>query len=164
MFVAEYMVDLNATQAAIRAGYPPRAAQEQSSRLLSNVMVAAAVARAKADRAKRTGITADRVLRELAAIGFAKLPKVAQWGSADLALTDSDDLDDDDASAIQSVTQTEKFIKSLDGGERLMSRERTIKLHDKVKALTKLGDHLGIWQKEQDQQGDPLRIVIVEDE
>lgn len=163
-FVSEYMIDLNGTQAAIRAGYSPRTANEQSTRLLAQVHVADAVARAKADRAKRTGITADRVLRELAAVGFARLPDVAKWGEDDLTLADSDALTDDDARAIQSVTQVEKVIKSLGNGETLMSRERTIKLHDKVKALTKIGDHLGMWKKDQDLQGDPLRIVIVEDE
>lgn len=163
-FVSEYMIDLNATQAAIRAGYSPRTANEQSTRLLANVHVADAVARAKADRAKRTGITADRVLRELAAVGFARLPDVAKWGSDDLTLMDSDQLSDDDARAIQSVTQQEKFVKTLDRGEQLWSRERTIKMHDKIKALTKIGDHVGLWQKDPELPGDPLRIVIVEDE
>lgn len=163
-FVSEFMLDLNATQAAIRSGYSPRTANEQASRLLAQVSVADAVARAKADRAKRTGITADRVLRELAAVGFARLPDVARWGEDDLTLKDSDALTDDDARAIQSVTQVEKVVKTLGQGETLMSRERTIKLHDKVKALTKLGDHIGLWKKEPDAQGDPLRIVIVEDE
>jgi phage terminase small subunit len=163
-FVQEYMIDLNATQAYIRAGYSPRAADVSGPQLLGNPRVADAIARAKADRAKRTGITADRVLRELAAVGFARLPDVARWGSDDLTLTDSDALADDDARAIQSVTQTEKFIKTIGEGEQLLSRERTIKLHDKVKALTKLGDHLGIWQKEPEPQGEPMRVVIVEDE
>lgn len=64
-FVAEYLVDLNATQAAIRAGYSPKTAQEQGSRLLSNVMVAAAVEAAQRERAGRTGITQDYVLAKL---------------------------------------------------------------------------------------------------
>lgn len=164
LFVSEYMIDLNATQAAIRAGYSPRSAHVDGPRLLSNASVSAAIARAQADRSKRTGITADRVLRELAAVGFARLPDVASWDTGDLDLTPSGELDDDDARAIQSVSQVVKFIKTLDGGERMMSRERTVKLHDKVKALTKIGEHIGMWKKEPEPQGDPLRIVIVEDE
>lgn len=62
-FVDEYLADLNATQAAIRAGYSKRTAQEQASRLLSNVMVRAAVEDAKRARSGRTGITADMVLQ-----------------------------------------------------------------------------------------------------
>lgn len=63
-FVREYLIDLNATQAAIRAEYSAKTAQEQGSRLLSNVMVAAAIKKAMADRAERTDITADRVIKE----------------------------------------------------------------------------------------------------
>lgn len=63
-FVEEYLVDLNGTQAAIRAGYSAKTAQEQSSRLLSNVMVRKAVSAARKDQQERTEITADRVLRE----------------------------------------------------------------------------------------------------
>lgn len=69
-FVEEYLIDLNATQAAIRAGYSPNTAQEQSSRLLSNVMVKNEIDKAMAERSRRTGINQDRVLRELAKIAF----------------------------------------------------------------------------------------------
>ncbi|NOV25900.1 terminase small subunit [Cupriavidus necator] len=62
-FVDEYLIDLNATQAAIRAGYSERTASEQSSRLLGNVKVAAAIERAQAKRSERTQITADKVLQ-----------------------------------------------------------------------------------------------------
>ncbi len=61
-FVDNYLIDLNATQAAIRAGYSKRTAQVQSSRLLSNAMVVEAVAAATAKQAKRTEIDADYVL------------------------------------------------------------------------------------------------------
>ena len=64
-FVAEYLVDLNATQAAIRAGYSARTANEQAARLLVNVSVAAAVAAAQAQRAQRTEIDQDYVLSNL---------------------------------------------------------------------------------------------------
>ncbi len=62
-FIDEYLIDLNATQAAVRAGYSRKTAQEQSSRLLSNVMVAAAIEKAMAKRSQRTEITQDQVLK-----------------------------------------------------------------------------------------------------
>lgn len=65
-FVEEYLIDLNATQAAIRAGYSERTANEQASRLLANAKVSAAVARAQAERSDRTGVTLDYVLSRLA--------------------------------------------------------------------------------------------------
>ena len=64
-FVDEYMIDLNATQAAIRAGYSERSAASQGERLLRNDEIAAAVAEAQKDRAERTEVTQDRVLAML---------------------------------------------------------------------------------------------------
>ncbi len=61
-FVAEYLVDLNATQAAIRAGYAEKSADVEGSRLLVNTKVAKAVAAAQAKRSERTEITQDYVL------------------------------------------------------------------------------------------------------
>lgn len=79
-FVAEYLVDLNATQAAIRAGYSEKTAQEQSSRLLSNVMVAKAVAEAQARVSVKAEWNAADRLRMLADIAEAAIkddPRVA---------------------------------------------------------------------------------------
>jgi phage terminase small subunit len=61
-FVAEYLIDLNATQAAKRAGYSDKTADQQGCRLLINVKVAAAIAEAQSDRSARTEITQDYVL------------------------------------------------------------------------------------------------------
>ena len=72
-FVAEYMIDLNAAAAARRAGYSARTAEAQASRLLANVKISAAIAEAQAARAKRTEITADRVLKEIGLIAFAPI-------------------------------------------------------------------------------------------
>lgn len=71
-FVAEYLIEANATQAAIKAGYSPRTANEQGCRLLAHVSVKEAIEKAQRKRELRTDITADRVLHELADIGFNK--------------------------------------------------------------------------------------------
>ena len=70
-FVEEYLIDLNATQAAIRAGYSAKTANKISARMLVNVGIQAEIERLKADRSERTGITADRVVEEQAKIAFA---------------------------------------------------------------------------------------------
>ena len=70
-FVAEYLIDLNATQAAIRAGYAEKGAAVEGSRLLANPKVAAAVAAAKAERTERTEITQDYVLNTIRDTSFA---------------------------------------------------------------------------------------------
>jgi phage terminase small subunit len=103
-FVAEYLIDLNATQAAIRAGYSAKTAQEQGSRLLSNVMVASAVQGAIDARAKRTEITADRVLKELARLAFFDIRKIY---NADGSLKNPAELDDDAAAALAGIDVVE---------------------------------------------------------
>lgn len=153
-FVEEYLVDLNATQAAIRAGYSKKTAQEQGSRLLSNVIVAAAIEAAKGERSKRTEITQDMVLRELAKIGFSDIRKVIKWGEttvrADvddegkeverpyhgIALIDSSEIDDDTAAAIAEVSEGRDGLK--------------VKLHDKKGALVDIGRHLGMFNDKLD--------------
>lgn len=65
LFVEEYLVDLNATQAAIRAGYSERSAEVTGHRLLRDAKVAAAIAEAQKARSERTEITADWVLKNL---------------------------------------------------------------------------------------------------
>lgn len=72
-FAQEYLIDLNATQAAIRAGYSAKTASSQGERLLRNVEVQRAVAEAKAARSEETGINAAWVLKRLADESFADL-------------------------------------------------------------------------------------------
>ena len=67
-FVEEYLIDLNQTQAAIRAGYSERTANEQATRLMKNKRVAAAIEAGKAIRSKRTEITQDYVISNLALV------------------------------------------------------------------------------------------------
>jgi phage terminase small subunit len=74
-FVAEYLIDHNGTQAAIRAGYSRNCAAHSASALLRNKAVARAVADAQAELADRMGITKERIIAELARIGFSDHPR-----------------------------------------------------------------------------------------
>lgn len=133
-FVDEYLIDLNATQAAIRAGYSAKTAQEQSSRLLSNVMVQQAISEKMAERSKRTGINQDRIVTELARIAFVKMTDlVDSHGRIKEGATD------DDLACIESI----KYKSSeSDLGSSI---EREVKISSKLKALELLGKHLGMW-------------------
>lgn len=131
-FVEEYLKDLNATQAAIRAGYAPKTADVQGPRLLGNVGVAAAIAEGKRARSERTQISADRVLEEIAAIAFAHMGQYATWHDDRVSLTDSSEVD---PRAVSEVSQRMTRYGNNVG----------IKLHDKLGALEKLGRHLGMW-------------------
>jgi len=81
-FVEEYLIDLNATGAAIRAGYSKRTAQEQGSRLLSNVMVGKAVAAGRDARSERTGLSQDYVV--------TRLQKIAERAMRDVPVYDTE--------------------------------------------------------------------------
>lgn len=138
-FVEEYLIDLNGTQAAIRAGYSPKTAQEQASRLLSNVMVQEAISKAMAARSKRTGVNQDRVVLELAKIAFVKMTDVVDSNGRI-----REDATDDDLSCIESIKYKESDNEF--GG----SVEREVKIGSKLKALELLGKHLGMWNDKLD--------------
>ena len=102
-FVAEYLLDLNATQAAIRAGYSAATASQTGARLLANVKVAAAIAEAQAARSRRTEVTADRVVLELARVAFGDPRRVMSWGPGGVRLRPSAELADEEAAIVAEV-------------------------------------------------------------
>ncbi len=146
-FVDEYLIDLNARQAAIRSGYSERTATGQASRLLTIVNVRKAVDIAMKRRVKRTEITQDRVLEELAKIGFSDIRNAVRWGrdpidttseNADpnglnmypVHLIPSEEISDDVAATISEVSLTTAGVK--------------IKTYDKLVALKEIARHQGM--------------------
>jgi phage terminase small subunit len=137
-FVLEYIVDLNATQAALRAGYSPKTAMEQGYQLLQKTSVAQAVQAAKAAQAERTGLTADRVLQEIARLAFVDLRKLF---AADGSLKPITDLDDDTAAALASV-QVDELWEQVDDHRQPVGQTKKIRLWNKTENLTLLAKHL----------------------
>lgn len=142
-FIEEYLIDLNATQAAIRAGYSEDTAFSIGCENLTKPLIAAAIAEAKLARSKRTNIKADRVLQELARIGFSDLRKV---------ITDHGHIrnpqawDDDTAAAISSLEVVRKSDSEKDeDGHPIIEYVHKIKMWDKNSALEKLAKHLGVY-------------------
>ncbi len=142
-FCEEYLIDLNATQAAIRAGYSPDSARQSGSDNMNNPYIRARIDKAIAEQSKRTGVNADRVIRELAKIAFVNSDNVIDADTAKL----KDDVTADDTAAISSVRV--KTIPTADGE----GVEREIKLADKTKALELLGKHLGIFTDKVEHSG-----------
>ena len=141
--VQDYLIDLNAPQAAIRAGYSPKTAKSQGQRLLTNVDVASAVQAAQDARAKRTEITADSVLKELAKLGFANMQDYIRTTDDGDAFVDLSELDRDQAAAISEVT-SEDYLEGR-GEDARQIRRTKIKLSDKRAALVDIGKHLGMF-------------------
>jgi phage terminase small subunit len=139
-FVEEYLIDLNATQAAIRAGYSEKTAYSVGEEILKKPEVQNAISAALAERSEKTKITAERVVQELAALAFTDFRKAVAWGPDGVTLLPSDGLSDGEAAIIAEVTET----RSETGGSIKAKR------YDKLKALELLGRHLGMFSDKVD--------------
>lgn len=142
-FVAEYLVHLDVRKAAVAAGYSDTMAQTKAYQWVSDGKVKphvfAAVRKAMEKREKRTEITSDRVLKELAKIGFSDIRSAVKWNASDeagkrttgLCVVSSDEIDDETAAAISEISETAHGLK--------------IRMHDKRAALVDIGKHLGMF-------------------
>lgn len=149
LFVKEYLVDKNATQAAIRAGYSPHSARSFGSQLLTFRDVAEAVERGLARQARRTEISAERVLRELALVAFSDIGDVVRVdGDGKVFVNDLESMEPEARRSIAEITQTttERIEPGKDGEPaRVIEKIRLgVKQHSKVAALKMLADHLGL--------------------
>jgi phage terminase small subunit len=144
LFVAEYLVDLNGAQAAIRAGYAPQNARAQASRLATKANVEAALQAGYKAREARTQITADSTVRAI----------------ANLAHSDPGELFDDEGDLIVNIKKlpphvraciasVEVVTRNLTSGDGVQERVHKIKWWNKPKALELLGRHQGIFREEQ---------------
>ncbi|WP_404989298.1 terminase small subunit [Clostridium culturomicium] len=151
-FCNEYLIDLNATQAAIRAGYSTDSAKEIGSENLTKPNIRACIDAEIAERSKRTGVNQDRVIRELARLAFVNATDVINLNQA----TVIENANEDDTAAIASVKV--KYIPTSEGE----GVEREIRLTDKLKALELLGKHLGMFKDKVELSG-PMKVQIVDD-
>lgn len=137
-FVSEYLIDKNGTQAAIRAGYSPKTAQEQSSRLLSKAIVKAAVEEGIKAQLVDNGITAERTMKEIARLGFSDVRKLFDANGSLKPITQ---LGDDEAACLASVEVTKK---NLTAGDGQIDTVLKVKVWDKPKSLEMLAKHFAL--------------------
>ncbi len=135
-FVDEYLLDMNATDAAIRAGYSEASAYSHGAFLTRRPNVAAAIEARLAERRARVQVTAERVIAELARIAFADIGKIMDWSSEEATLRPPAEISPDERAAIQEIA----VVKRQDG---LATR---VILHDKERALEALCRHLGLFR------------------
>jgi phage terminase small subunit len=144
-FVQEYLVDANATQAAIRAGYRRRRAAEVGYQLLQKTPVKHAIAKGQAATAAKLNITAERIAREVALLAFANMLDYIAPQADGSAVIDLSALTRDQAAAIAGFTVDEYMDGSGDDARPVKSVK--FKLHDKLGALTTLAKLLGFWRE-----------------
>lgn len=151
-FCDEYLVDLNGTQAAIRAGYSEKTAGEMAFENLKKPQIQAYIKEKQAATAKKLGVTSEMVKLELKRIGFSN---VQDYFDGDLIPKDLLEVPKHKARAISSI---KKVTTTFEGGATTTVE---FKLYDKVKALELLGKHLGFFEKDNEQlRGNPLEMTV----
>lgn len=144
LFAREYVIDLNATRAAIAAGYSAATAESAGSRLLSNVKIKRRIDQLLTARATRLEIKADRVAEELHRLAFANMQDYMRVNADGWPELDLSTLTRDQAAAIQEFS--EDATGGTGDGERRQVLRRRFKLADKRGSLELLGRHLGMFQ------------------
>lgn len=154
-FCQEYLIDLNGTKAAIRAGYSEKTANEQSTRLLAKVHIANHISELQSKMQKRTEITADMVVSELAKIAFFDIRKIFDDNGNLISPTQ---LDDSTASAISSIKSR---IEKQSGDPDDWAEVKEYKASDKLRALDMLGKHLGMFDKKEEKPNEETKKPLV---
>ena len=151
-FVEEYAIDLNASAAALRAGYSAKTAGSIGFELLQKPEIAQAIAKRQAKRLERVEVSADRIIAQLAAIAFADPRKLFR---DDGSLKPLDEMDDGIRAALV-VEVTQGFDQD---GNPVQTRKT--KMACKLVALDKLCRHLGLFQDKLKISGDPENPIKV---
>ena len=133
-FVREYLVDHNATQAAIRAGYSCKTAYSHGQRLLKNVEVCQALEKGEAKLVAKSELTKEGIVEHCRQIMETELRDVLSWDGKILTVKAFEDIPDAVHPSIESIRQ----VRGADGTERL-----EVKLHDKLRAISELNKMLG---------------------
>lgn len=142
-FIQEYLIDLNATQAAIRAGYSSKRAMEIGYQLLQKTTVQEALKKAMDERSKRTEITQDMVLKELAHIAFDDIRNYLRF------YTDKDGI-------VRTEIKDSNVIDTRSVAEVSQGKDGQFKfkLYCKDEALVHVGKHLGMFKDKVELSGD----------
>jgi phage terminase small subunit len=133
-FVLEYLIDLNGSAAAMRAGYAESKAAARACELLKRGDVQALLRQELEARNARTRVTSDRVILEYARIAFADPSRIARWSGAGVELVPSERLSDDEKAAVRWISV----------GGRKGARAQRFLLHDKLEALAALARLTGL--------------------
>lgn len=145
LFVKEYLVDLNATRAAIAAGYSENGADVAGSRLLVNVRVKAEIEQALTRTCAKLDITVEKVLGELAKLGFSNMQDYIVVSDDGYAYADLSKLTREQAAAIQEITTDTYTERTGEGDETRVVKKCKFKLADKRGSLELLGKYLKLF-------------------
>lgn len=158
-FVDEYLICLNATEAAIRAGYSKKTAGSVGHENLKKPEIEKAIAEKQKKLQEKTEITTERVLDEYAKLAFSQLPGIANYSGGYMSLEDFENLTDAQRACIKDFEcTTEKQIDP--SGEVVPVSKVKVKLHDKMKALDSIARHLGLFNGKVGAEGEGATQTI----
>lgn len=146
-FADEYLIDLNATQAAIRAGYSPKTAYSQGHRLLQYPAVKGYIGSQQERLQEKLEISREMVIGEIAKIAFCDIRGVLDWSENGVALLPSSRISDEVAASIAEV--------------KTMSSGISVKQYDKLRALDLISKVLGFYEDSKD-KGDAMPLLVDE--
>jgi len=153
LFIKEFIIDLNATQAAIRAGYSEKTAAQQASRLLSHVKIQDAIQKAFDRRIERLDLDGDTVLREIMVLAFSNISDFVDWSDGAIRISPSSGIEKRKLAAVAEISETEtKFGTNI-----------KLKMHDKKGSLELLGRHLKLFTDKIEHSGNIGLTEILED-
>lgn len=158
-FAKEYLIDLNATQAAIRAGYSPKTAGVQGHELLKNPKIQEFIQQSINRVEKKLDISAERIMQEYARVAFADIRNYGEWDATGRAtMKPSVELSDDETAAISEITVTTTVRD--DGNTAVVSK---MKLADKLRALDGLSKIRGLFVDRHEHSGPnggPIPVTV----
>ncbi len=145
MFPKEFLIDLNATKAAVRCGYSKKTAYSQGARLLKNVDIQKAIRAGMEKRQKKLEITADTWLRELWLIGHSDLRDYITIDEGGMIVAKTfEEMPENASRALESIEENRTIKESSDGQEsNIINSKIKFKTHSKLGALELIGKHLG---------------------
>lgn len=156
LFCQEYLIDLNATQAAIRAGYSEKTAHSIGNENLTKPEIQERITELNKGRQEATGINQRRVLEELAKIAFGDIATIFDESGA---LLNIHDIDPNIRGMVASVKSYEE--KAVIGEETITQGvNREVRCWDKLKALEMLSKHIGLFEKDNTQKSASFEIII----
>jgi len=143
-FCREYVIDYNATQAAIRAGFSKNGAAVTGDRLLRKSNISAFIDELEAEKQAKRDVTIDKILSEYAKIAFTDLPGIINYSRGIMSLSDFEKLTPDQRACIKKFKiKTGKPL--ADDPDKVPCDYVEIELHDKMHALDMMGKHLGMF-------------------
>jgi len=167
IFCKEYLVDFNATRAAKAAGYSKKTAQRMGSENLSKPLIQERILKEIKAREYRTEITADRVLQEIALLGFSDIAHYVEIGEDGQITTKTfEEMPEHASRAIESISEDRIIRENPDGTQIIVHDKYKFKLHSKIHALEKLFKHLGLAAEERFRlglegvDGQPIEFTI----